>query len=299
LKIEEPREQIPVIDSSKILSGLISDAERLSKEGKFNESIAKWDEVLNHDRNNEIAKEGIKKTKDLIEAKEKKKQILILNEEAKNLFKKGDFADSIAKWRELLILDPINSVAIAGIKEAEKILKERGEENEKIEIIKRSAMQLYNKGKYSEAIDNWKQVLAIDPGNQIAIEEIDKAERELAKKTGQKKVLKYCPDCGSEYEFGWKYCEKCGFRLDESNYLERERFFDRLKELKKSSQGVLDVRKYSGSIEKLKDFSLGHKNKTYVEGLANAETEKKYCPKCGTPFMLGDKYCENCGIKLT
>ncbi len=44
------------------------------------------------------------------------------------------------------------------------------------------AQQLYNEGKYSEALDKWNEVLKLDPENKKALEGIDKLRREREKK---------------------------------------------------------------------------------------------------------------------
>lgn len=93
---------------------------------------------------------------------------------------------------------------------------------EQIDGLNISAQRLYDEGKYSEAIEKWKEVLNIDPKNQTAIEGIKKTntiiEEEKKKKEEEKKtptgtIKKYCPRCGNTNERRLKFCNKCGASL--------------------------------------------------------------------------------------
>lgn len=92
---------------------------------------------------------------------------------------------------------------------------------ERINELNISAQRLYDEGKYSEAIDKWKEVLHIDPKNQTAIEGIKKVniiiEEEKRKKEEKKTpigtIKKYCPGCGNTNERRLKFCSKCGTSL--------------------------------------------------------------------------------------
>lgn len=96
-----------------------------------------------------------------------------------------------------------NEVTLQGIKIVEKQLRT-------LEKLNLSAQQLYNEGKYSEAIDEWRKVSVsgLWPENQKATEGIKKAEEKL-----KEKVKKYCPNCGYPNEPGFEYCMQCGAKL--------------------------------------------------------------------------------------
>ncbi len=55
------------------------------------------------------------------------------------------------------------------IEEAESILKDLDEKHKQIDKLNISAKQLYDEGKYRDAIDKWKKVLLPDPRNEIAL----------------------------------------------------------------------------------------------------------------------------------
>ena len=147
----------------------------------------------------EIEEERIK------EAEEKKRRIIELSSQAQKLFVEKKYAEAIANWQEVQKLDSENRKAIAGIKEAER-MEELEEKKRKIDKLNIFAQQLYNAGKYSEAIDEWWKVLDFYPENQTAKESIKKAEEKL-------QVKKYCPNCGHPNKRGLKYCTQCGAKL--------------------------------------------------------------------------------------
>ncbi len=70
--------------------------------------------------------------------------------------------------------DPNNLKAIEGINECSEYLRE-------IKALNASAAELYNVGKFSEAIEKWKQVLNKDPKDETAIKGKEKAEKEIYK----------------------------------------------------------------------------------------------------------------------
>jgi predicted RNA-binding Zn-ribbon protein involved in translation (DUF1610 family) len=75
------------------------------------------------------------------------------------------------------------------------------------DIIKKlifAAKQLYDTGKYAEAIDAWNKILNLVPENEIAIK---------GKKEADDNIKKYCPNCGTQNVRRKEFCRKCGIRL--------------------------------------------------------------------------------------
>lgn len=135
-------------------------------------------------RDVEIIKEPKVEEERIKKEEERKKQIFELSSQAQKLFEEKRFAKAIEKWREVLELEPKNSEAFAGIKEAERILEEIEQKKRKRKIaeLNKSAQQLYEAEKYIEAIDEWSKVLDFDPENQTAKEGIKRAEEKLKEK---------------------------------------------------------------------------------------------------------------------
>ena len=115
-------------------------------------------------------------------------RIIELSSQAQKLFEEKKYIETIAKWQEVLRLDYENRKAIMRLEEAERILKELVEKKKKIDKLNTSAQQLYNEEKYSEAIDEWGEVLDLDLENQTAKEGIKRAEEKIDEKKQEIKV---------------------------------------------------------------------------------------------------------------
>jgi uncharacterized caspase-like protein len=174
----------------------------------------------------EVEEERIKEEEEE-EEEEKKKRIIVLSSQAQELFEAKRYTEAIANWQEVLKLDSENRKAIAGIEEAKRISEELEEKKRKIDALNISAQQLYDGGKYREALDTWKDVLNSDLENQPAKEGIKKAEEkvklkereveeEKIKEEEKLQVKKYCPSCGHLNTRGLKYCAQCGTKLFEA-----------------------------------------------------------------------------------
>lgn len=88
-----------------------------------------------------------------------------------------------------------------------KILKsstKKPDEEKNLNEIILVAQQLHNKGKYSDAIDKWNEVLNFDPENEKAKE---------GKRKAEDRIKEFCPKCGRENVNKREFCGKCGTRL--------------------------------------------------------------------------------------
>ena len=155
----------------KEIEELNTSAQQLYDKEKYREALDTWQKVLNFDSENKTAKDGLEKAEEEVN----KKRIIGLSWQAQKLLGEKRYAEVIAKWQEVLKLDPENRKAIEGIKEAKRILKE-------IEELNTSAQELYNQGKKREALDTWQKVLNFDSENKTAKDGLEKAEEEVNKK---------------------------------------------------------------------------------------------------------------------
>ena len=112
----------------------------------------------------------------------------------------------------MLSIDQENIEANEGIEKCKIVL-------EKINVLRISAQELYDEGKYREAITKWKEVLNVDPENQTARVGLEKAEGKIREKEEKIKpeerlqVKKYCPRCGHPNTRRLNYCVNCGAKL--------------------------------------------------------------------------------------
>ena len=89
------------------------------------------------------------------------------------LFKSGNLKGAILKWQEGLNFDPNNAQLKQYITNAE----ERIAAVENIPGMLAEGVEIYKQARFDDAIDKWKEVLALDPENQNAASYIETAEQ--------------------------------------------------------------------------------------------------------------------------
>lgn len=95
------------------------------------------------------------------------------NISAQKLFNEGNYLEAIITWRKVLNSDSENTLAIKGIKKAQK------EINYQINSLISEARLLFGQNNYSGAIEKWNEVLNLDPENPIAIKEKQRVKKYL------------------------------------------------------------------------------------------------------------------------
>jgi len=109
--IDKSEKNLIDFDSEKkieieVLNGL---AQQLLVDNRYQKAITKWQEVLKLDAENSNAIVGIQKSKNYLKILEKDKiKINELNNQAQQLYEKRIYNEAIAKWHEVLELDPNN-----------------------------------------------------------------------------------------------------------------------------------------------------------------------------------------------
>ena len=101
------------------------------------------------------------------------KNIKTIITDGMGIFKSGNLKGAVLKWQEGLNFDPNNAQLKQYIRSAE----ERIAAAENIPAILAQGVELYKKMQFDDAIDRWKEVLALEPGNQNALSYIETAEQ--------------------------------------------------------------------------------------------------------------------------
>jgi len=232
-----------------------------------------------------------------------------ISSQAQKLFEEKRYAAAIAKWEEVLELEPKNRKAIGGIEEAKRILKEINELNI-------AAQQLHNEGKYREAIDKWNEVLNLDPENQTAKGGIKETEGKLKEKA-QEKINELSSQAQKLFEEK-KYTEAIAKWREVLNLgpynrkaiegkKEAERILEELKQLYDEGTRAAKAQEWKAAIAAFRELvALDSQYRDAAARLGEAEEKlkgierkvKKYCPECEYPNERGLKYCTKCGAKL-
>ena len=134
------------------------------------------------------------------------KQLALLGEKSKidaefnRLITAGDvnvnqskYADAISRFKEALNIKPGDSIAMARITDAEKLLANESTEKAKKEAEFNRLITLgddkVNQSKYAEAIAHFKEALTIKPADSIALARIARAEKLLANQNNEKSKI--------------------------------------------------------------------------------------------------------------
>jgi len=136
--------------------------------GQYRKAINTWQKLLTLDPQNSRVKRYLKKTKTkmLEETRELLKQ-------ANMHWLEKDFAAAVKLWRKVLKIDPENLSARQALKSNQSTIHNAAEQ------LYRVGIQNYVKNKLGEAIENWKNVLILDPRHQKAAKNLKRAQEKL------------------------------------------------------------------------------------------------------------------------
>ncbi|MCK4799322.1 MAG: DEAD/DEAH box helicase, partial [Spirochaetes bacterium] len=171
--------------NNELIIGFNLKAQELFDNGRYREAIKKWRQVLDLDLGNEGALDGISKAREA----RKIENIIQYNKEAKELFDNGRYREAIKKWGLVIDLDSGDEEALDGISKAKEAQK-----NENIKQYNKEAKELFDNGRYSEAIKEWETVIYLESENEEALDGISKAkeffDKELKNGGGKEDIIK-------------------------------------------------------------------------------------------------------------
>lgn len=129
-------------------------------------------------------------SKDLIE---KIKKQFSMSQASSQLFAKGveyyvnkKYNEAIAEWQRALVSDPDNSVIKGYVARARKEMGQAAasgkltqQDTDRIKELYMDGLKKYTEGQLQEAVDTWKKILSISPGDIKALKSIEKAQAEI------------------------------------------------------------------------------------------------------------------------
>jgi tetratricopeptide (TPR) repeat protein len=96
-------------------------------------------------------------------------------------FSEGRYKDAESAFREVSALDPEYLRVEEYIGRSQAMQKEITDQPDQIKQLYREGLDLFVKKQYQAAIDKWEEILAIDPYNKLATQNIQEAQRRLRK----------------------------------------------------------------------------------------------------------------------
>jgi len=171
----------------------IKRGEELFNKGDYVSAGEVFNTVLSLQPDNKVAREYVEKI-DKAYQQWTKQEIKKLSTEGEALFNEGKYAESIEKWGRILEIDPLDADAYNWTKKSNEKIKEldkkrreederRAKEREKqrIKDLYNKSVNLYNTGRWEQAIDGFKEVLKSEPANAEAKSYLDKSLAGLKK----------------------------------------------------------------------------------------------------------------------
>ena len=177
---------------------LLASGDEQVKNQKYTEAIGTFKSALVMKPGNEVAAEKLagaeqflaKVNADRANQEAEFTRLLTLGDE--NVARQK-FADGIANFKEALKIKPDNKIAAARLTGAEQMLAKLNADREKLDAdfahLIAAGDENVSALKYGGAITNFKGALALKPGNTIAIEKLDQAEKLLARVVADKAAL--------------------------------------------------------------------------------------------------------------
>jgi tetratricopeptide (TPR) repeat protein len=154
--------------------------------GEWGNAISQWKNALKLDPSNTELSEFIKIAERKREQEEAFEKAEVLYRNGLAHYNEGKIKEAIIELEEAIKLNPHHTRAqdcLVGAREKVATVSKEEEEKRRREIIEKHYFQgidYYAEGKYNKAIEEWDEVLRIDPEHKGAREYIDKARDKIA-----------------------------------------------------------------------------------------------------------------------
>jgi len=160
--------------------------------GEWAKAIAQWENALKLDPSNTELSEFVEIAKEKKGKKERLEKAEVLYRDGLTHYNEGKINEAIKELQEAVKLNPQHMKAqdyLARAKEKVAAVSKEEEEKSRREIMDKHYFQgidYYAEGKFKKAIEEWDEVLRIDPEHKGAKEYIDKARDKIAGATSGK-----------------------------------------------------------------------------------------------------------------
>ena len=177
------------------IEAALAQAKALLDAGKVDDALKAYQAVLAVDDGNRNARKGAKRATKLIarrekEAAERNREIAEAMANARALQEEGEYAKSMAHFREALSLDPENADARKGYDQARTALEKAQAEQARREMALTQALEAGHTAlqadNYAKAREAYASALQLDEGNCTARKGLARAEKAIAKQAEAK-----------------------------------------------------------------------------------------------------------------
>jgi tetratricopeptide (TPR) repeat protein len=181
-------------DIDNQIKRLVNQAEEAEDDGNWDEALNLWQQIKEIDKTHQKAIDGINRAK-LKKQEEDDTERDQLVRQAREAVKAKRWDEAVRLWTKVKRLDPRNTTNAAA--ELDKANRELNKQKKEIEALLAKAQEAENRQQLEEANRYWQQILAIDPNNAQAKNNIStnedilrrEKEREKEREAGQKRQI--------------------------------------------------------------------------------------------------------------
>jgi len=167
--------ELTAMDSeiSRLIEQHLTSAAANTASGKQREAVADYRKVLELAPDNPTAINGLQAGRNQLQA-----AIATVMAKGKDAMAAGDLKQARQVFEQALDMDPYQAEAQSALEHIAS-LEQRGVKPGDEQRLYLRGIELYTRGRYTEAVEAWEQVLRIAPGHEKARMNIDKARRKL------------------------------------------------------------------------------------------------------------------------
>lgn len=146
---------------------------------QYKEAMIQFERVLNWEPEHKEANQYLIQAKDEYQKATAKEQIKQHLEKGKNYLNNQEYIDAALEFKQVLLLDPANSQALASLAKATENIKLDIRKVDRMSQYFNQGVEAYTNSKLVEAIASWKQVLEINPNHPETLDYMEKATAKL------------------------------------------------------------------------------------------------------------------------
>lgn len=221
-----------------------------------------WEQVYAFNRDKVSLINEIEQAKSNLAEQQRSERIALYQNVAWDNLKQGNYKEAIAAWQEVLNLEPGNTEAQEGVKQAQDaeskdLVKRRLEDVQK---LSQRAMDAYIEREYSKSLALWQDVMELDPDNTLAKDYVKRIEtRGKGSSYSSYKVPTYGGSSSSSQPMS-------GYQKG-LNLLREERYPEAIETLDRYTSRNPDDAKAKEALESAREKQGGLAEKAYKEGL--------------------------------
>ncbi|MEW6515928.1 MAG: PorV/PorQ family protein [candidate division FCPU426 bacterium] len=165
-RLSEEKLSVANSKNQKLIEDYFQKGLQSLQKNRYQEALNMWKKILGLDPGNQRVAQYLKITKSKME--DLTQELLEL---AQKDWEGGQQVDAVKKWRYILDMDANQADAMAALAKYRESIVLLAEDYD------RKGVEMYIRNNLEAAIDNWRTVLILDPGNEKALQHLEHAQK--------------------------------------------------------------------------------------------------------------------------